>query len=180
MSNLKLLSRYTYDDYCLWEGDWELIEGVPVAMAPAPMKIHQRIASELFFALKQELLEECKCELLYEIDWKLSDDTVLRPDMVLVCNDDNEKYITKAPKIIIEILSPSSAKKDENVKFNIYEAQQVEYYILLYPNDLVARVYKIKNDRYIKVGDFSNETLAFDDIECDLRLDFDKVFRKFR
>jgi len=51
---------------------------------------------------------------------------------------------------------------------------------LLYPNDLVARVYKIKNDRYIKVGDFSNEILKFHDMECDLSLDFDKVFRKFR
>jgi len=61
-----------------------------------------------------------------------------------------------------------------------YEEQQVEYYILLYPNDLVARVYKIKNDRYIKVGDFSNEILKFHDMECDLSLDFDKVFRKFR
>ncbi|MBU1668674.1 hypothetical protein KKC13_09655 [bacterium] len=34
---------YTYDDYCLWEGNWELISGVPLAMAPAPMINHQII-----------------------------------------------------------------------------------------------------------------------------------------
>ena len=120
MSNLDLLVRYTYDDYCLWEGDWELIEGIAVAMVPAPMKIHQQIQRELFFAFDKEQLDECsECELLSEVDWKLSNDTLLRPDMVWVCNDDNEKYITKAPKIIIEILSPSTAQKDENIKFNI-------------------------------------------------------------
>jgi len=175
VSKLDLLAGYTYDDYCLWESDWELIEGIAV-----PMRIHQQVARELFLALNQEALEACECEVLYGTDWKLSNDTVLRPDIILVCRDENKKYIIKAPKVIVEVLSPSTARKDETVKFNIYEAQQVEYYILLYPNDLVARVYKIKNDRYIKVGDFSNETLKFHDIECDLSLDFGKVFRKFR
>jgi len=158
MSNLELLPRYTYDDYCLWEGDWELIEGMPVAMAPAPMKVHQQIAIELLFALRDKKLEECEeCELLYEVDWKLANDTVLHPDIILVCGDENKKYITKAPKVIVEILSPSTAHKDETLKFNIYEAQKVEYYILVYPDDLVAKVYKIKEDRYTKVGDFTKE-----------------------
>ena len=180
MSNLGLLPRYTYDDYLFWEGEWELVEGLPVSMSPAPMRIHQQIASELFFALKQELEEECKCEVLYETDWKLSNDTVLRPDIVLVCDDDNERYISKAPKIIIEILSPSTAKKDETLKFNIYEDEKVEYYILIYPNDLKAKVYKIEQNRYTKVGDFTKEKLEFQDIECPLTLNFEEVFRKFR
>jgi Uma2 family endonuclease len=181
MSNLELLPRYTYRDYLLWEGDWELIEGIAVSMAPAPMKIHQQIQRELFFAFNKEQLDECDtCELLSEVDWKLSNDTVVRPDMVFICNDESEKYLTKAPKIIIEILSPSTAKKDETVKFNIYEEQKVEYYILIYPNDLVARVYKIREDRYSKIGDFSNEILEFSDIECELSLDFKELFYKFK
>ncbi|KIM13337.1 MAG: hypothetical protein KU38_01400 [Sulfurovum sp. FS08-3] len=180
MSHLELLPRYTYDDYCLWEGEWELIEGMPVSMAPAPMKVHQRIASELFFALKQQLDEECECELLYETDWKRSNDTVLRPDIVWVCGDESEKYLTKAPKIIIEIVSPSSIQKDETLKFAIYEEEKVTYYILVYPDDLVAKVYTIKEDKYTKVGDFSKEKLHFETIECDLTLDFDTVFKKFR
>ena len=180
MSNLELLPRYSYDDYIHWEGDWELIEGIPVSMAPAPMRIHQQIASELFFAFKQELKEECECEVLYETDWKLSNDTVLRPDIVLVCDDDNVRYITKAPKVIIEILSPSTAQKDETLKYNIYEDEKVEYYVLVYPDDLKAKVYKIEKNSYIKVGDYSNEKLVFKDIECSVTLDFKEVFRKFR
>ena len=180
MSNLELLPRYSYDDYIQWGGDWELIEGIPVSMAPAPMRIHQQIARELFLALNQEFKEECECEVLYETDWKLSNDTVLRPDIVLVCDDDNERYITKAPKVIIEILSPSTAKKDETLKYNIYEDEKVAYYILVYPDDLKAKVYKIERNNYIKVGDYSSEKLVFEDIECSMSIDFKEVFRKFR
>ena len=182
MSNIELLPKYNYQDYAMWEGHWELIEGVPVSMAPAPMRKHQNIATEIIFELKSSFEEEecLECEVSFENDWKISNDTVLRPDIVFVCDDDNEKYLTKAPKIIIEILSPSTAKKDETVKFNIYENEKVNYYILVYPDDLKAKVYKIKNDKYSKVGDFTKEKLVFEDIGCSLELDFKKVFRRFR
>jgi len=182
MSNIELLPKYNYHDYTMWEGLWELIEGMPVSMAPAPMRKHQNIATEIIFELKSSFKEEecLECEVSFENDWKISNDTVLRPDIVFVCDDDNEKYLTKAPKIIVEILSPSTAKKDETVKFNIYENEKVNYYILVYPDDLKAKVYKIKNDRYSKVGDFTKEKLIFEDIECSLELDFQKVFRRFR
>jgi Uma2 family endonuclease len=175
------LLNYTYDDYKNWEGAWELIDGNAVSMAPAPMKIHQQLASELFFYLKQELNDNClDCEVLYEVDWKISNSTTVRPDIVLTCHDDGEHYLTKAPKIIIEILSPSTAKKDETVKFDIYEEEKVQYYILVYPDDLKAKVYSLNKKTYSKVGDYTKEKLLFSDIECDIELDFKKVFSRFR
>ena len=175
------LLNYTYADYSQWEGEWELIEGIPVSMAPAPMKIHQRLAGEIFMALNKKMGDECSlCELLYEVDWKVTEETVIRPDIVLVCDDEHEAYLTKAPKIVVEILSPSTAKKDETVKFDIYEAEGVQYYILVYPDDLKAKVYSLKEGKYIKVGDFTHEILDFDDLECELSLDFARVFKKFR
>jgi len=151
-------------------------------MAPAPMRIHQSLAIELLVELNNsfEKLNCKKHEITFGVDWKLSNNTVLRPDIVFVCKDDHEKYLTKAPKIIIEILSPSTAKKDETVKFSIYEDEKVDYYLLVYPDDLVAKVYKIKNDKYTKVGDFTTEKLEFNDIGCDLSLDFGKAFKRFR
>jgi len=173
--------NYTYDDYVSWEGEWELIEGIPVSMAPAPVKIHQRLAGEMFMALNQGMEEECAhCEVLYEVDWKVNDATILRPDIILTCDDEHEAYLTKAPKIIVEILSPSTAKKDETVKFDIYEVEGVQYYILVYPDDFKAKVFSLKKGKYIKVSDFTHEVLAFDDLECNLSLDFASVFKKFR
>ncbi len=37
---LKLLPHYTYDDYIHWEGQWEIIKGIPYAMSPAPIPAH--------------------------------------------------------------------------------------------------------------------------------------------
>lgn len=180
MSVVSLLN-YTYDDYAQWQGEWELIGGIPVSMAPAPVKIHQRIAGEIFMALNQNMKDDCVlCEALYEVDWKVNEETVLRPDIVLVYDDENEAYLTKAPKVVVEILSPSTAKKDETVKFDIYEEEGVQYYILVYPDDLRAKVYSLKDGKYIKVGDFTHEMLRFDDLKCDVSLDFANVFRKFR
>ncbi len=174
------LLNYTYKEYKNWEGEWELIEGFPVSMAPAPVKRHQQLAGGIFMALCATLPKECtECEVLYEIDWKVSEDTVLRPDIVLSCEDESEAYLTKAPKIIVEILSPSTAKKDETVKFDIYEAEGVGYYILVYPDDLKAKVYRLQENRYIKVGDFTHEVLEFDTLACGIKLDFTSVFGKF-
>lgn len=180
MSFLEMLPRYTYDDYALWEGDWEMIEGIPVSMAPAPVRLHQQIAGELFFAFKEMLDEACACEILYETDWKIANDTVVRPDIVLVCDDEGEKYLTKAPRVIVEILSPSTAQKDETVKYDLYETEKVTYYILVYPDDLKAKVYKMERESYTKVGDFTRESLALEDIGCNVVVDFGRVFRRFR
>ncbi len=182
MSVVDLLPKYTYSDYTEWEGDWELIEGVPVSMSPSPMKIHQNIALELLRNLSDSVEESrCEdCEVVFEFDWKVTNDTVLRPDIVFTCGDHHDRYLTKAPKIIIEVISPSTAKKDETIKFSIYEDEKVDYYLLVYPDDLVAKVYKLKDDRYTKVGDFTDEMLKFDDIDCDISLDFKKIFRRFR
>jgi len=174
--------NYTYDDYVQWKGEWELIEGVPVSMAPAPVRIHQNIATEIIFQLKRTFDEEScpECVLSYENDWKVNEETVVRPDIVFVCDDEHEAYLTKAPKIIVEVLSPATAKKDETVKFDIYESEGVQYYILVYPDDLKAKVYSLKEGKYIKVGDYTHEVLVFDDLSCDMSLDFGKVFHKFR
>jgi len=116
------LPQYTYEDYKLWEGDWELIYGVPYAMSPAPMIKHQKISNNIARYLS-EALEECKtCQALLPVDWKIDNHTVVEPDNLVICHEpQNEAYITKAPKVIFEILSKSTAHKDKNLKYSLYE-----------------------------------------------------------
>ncbi len=176
----EIAEKYSYDDYKLWKGDWELICGVPLAMAPAPMIIHQNIAVSILYELKKKL-EKCdECDVLSEVDYKISEDTVVRPDIVLTCKEQNEYYLTKAPKIIVEIISKSTARRDEKVKFELYEAEKVNYYIIVYPDDLKAKLYKLKQGKYDKEGDFTTEKYSFKDIDCEFEMDFNNVFRKFR
>lgn len=174
------IEYYTYDDYKHWEGKWELIAGVPMAMAPSPMINHQAIASKIISQLDSQI-EECeRCLVLGEEDWKIDQDTVLKPDVVLICDEPNDAYITKAPQIIVEIISKSTAKRDEKFKFKIYEEEKVLYYIIVYPDDLKAKLYKLKDGKYDKQGDFSKESYEFEDTTCKASLDFERVFRRFR
>ena len=174
------IEYYTYDDYKLWEGEWELIDGIAYAMAPSPMISHQAIASgvcsELFVSTKK-----CKdCSVVIEQDWKVDEMTVLKPDISLICNETNLSHITKSPLIVVEVISKSTATRDEKYKFEIYKKEGVKYYVLVYPDDLKAKIYQLKGSEYIKVGDFSLETYDFDDLECKASIDFESVFEKFR
>ena len=174
------IEYYTYDDYKQWEGEWELIDGVAYAMAPAPMKKHQSIATEIIYSLRGQIEHCSQCEVLGEIDYKVDDYTTLKPDIVLTCGETNERYLTKAPEIVVEIISKSTARRDEVHKFAIYEKEKVDYYILLYPDDLRAKIYKLKDSTYDKVGDFLEDAYTFEETACNVSLDFKKVFGRFR
>ncbi len=188
MGALKLedLPRYTYDDYKNWEGDWELIDGIAflkngsVSMAPAPMRKHQNIAGYILTQFNNQI-ENCpRCEALMEEDWKIDTNTILRPDLLLVCNETNESYITNVPEIVVEVISKSTAQKDEKYKFEIYEQEKVKYYIIVYPDELIAKIYKLEGEKYKKEGDCSTESYFFENTTCKPKLDFEKLFRRFR
>ena len=179
MGAVYAIETYDYEDYKLWKGDWELIDGLPLAMSPSPMRDHQGISMAFSSALFDEV-EDCEdCEVVYELDYLVDSENVLRPDIALICGEETD-YITKAPKIVVEIVSPSTAKRDEKVKFEIYEKEKVLYYILVYPKLLNAKIYKIENNKYQKQGDFTKEKYLFDELECKVELDFKKVFKKFK
>ena len=170
--------RYTYNDYLHWEGDWELIDGFPYAMAPSPIKTHQALAFEIARELGNKL-ENCKnCLVVGELDYKIDEYNVLRPDVAVICNEESD-YILKAPKIVVEVVSPSSAFRDEKIKKEIYEKEGVKYYILIYQN-LYAKVFENKDFYFFKVGDFESEVFRFSFDECEGEIDFKNVFKRFK
>ncbi len=179
MGAVYAIETYSYEDYKLWKGDWELIDGLPLAMSPSPMRDHQNISMAFSSALFDEVQDCEDCEVVYELDYLVDSENVLRPDIALICGEDSD-YITKAPKIVVEVVSSSTAKRDEKVKFKIYEKEKVLYYILVYPKTLNAKIYKIENNSYQKQGDFTKEKYFFDELECSVEVDFKEIFKKFR
>lgn len=176
MRSLRLdeIPNYTYDDYKLWDGRWELIYGLPYAMSPAPLIKHQSISSKIARQL-EEIFGDCKkCQALLPVDWKIAEDTIVQPDNLVICDEPMDKaYISKAPKIIFEVLSKSTAKKDEGLKFKLYETEGVNYYIIVNPDDSVVKAYELKEGRYIKMGDFTNGKTTFKLKDCKETLEFD-------
>ncbi len=171
---------YTYEAYREWEGDWELINGNAYAMAPSPMFNHQSIAMLLGTSLTESIRECKRCMVVSEMDYKISDDTIVRPDIALVCGQKEGAYIKKSPELIVEIVSQSSALRDEKIKCLLYESEKVPYYILLYPDDLKAKIYKLDGKSYEKVTDILEGSFQFEGIECSPKIDFDFVFERFR
>ena len=78
--------HYTVDDYQHWEGRWELWEGMAIAMSPSPFGRHAKLLARTIAAL-QVAIDSAGCDatVLVEIDWIVSRDTVLRPDVTVVC-----------------------------------------------------------------------------------------------
>jgi len=166
------LPKYTYDDYKLWQGDWELIDGNAIAMAPSPVGKHQILMLNLGTVFK-EALEDCECYAYPELDWIINRSNVLRPDLAIYCEKIDD-YPKTTPKIVIEIISPSTAKNDEEIKFNIYEKEGVEYYILAYPELGKVRIFKLIDGSYKKVYEGDGK-FKFD--LCDMEIDFSLIFK---
>jgi len=125
-----------------------------------------------------EKLDNCpKCQALFEIDWEIANDTVVKPDTLVICYEPDET-ITKKPEIIFEIASKSTIKRDETIKYELYQQEGVEFYVIVYPKKQVAKVYKLHEGRYIKAGDFSDESYDFELDNCTIKFDFSKIWRK--
>lgn len=171
---LEDLPSYTYNDYKKWEDNWELIYGIAYAMSPAPMIKHQSISNNIAWELKN-LFQECKkCQVLLPIDWKISDETIVQPDNSVICHSPkHEAYITKAPLIIFEVLSKNTAKKDKKLKYRLYEQEGVSYYTIVDPDEEMAKVYELKEGRYIKICDASDEQVTFKIEACKEAFEFD-------
>src|SRR5689334_2550335 len=105
---VKILPYYTYEDYVQWEGKWELIDGIPYAMSPSATPKHQIIANTLG-ALFYIALKNCKhCKAAQATDFKIAEDTVVQPDLAVLCRPTDKKFIDFPPALVVEILSPST------------------------------------------------------------------------
>ena len=149
---LDYLPHYTLEDYDRWEGDWELIDGVPFAMAPRPGFDHQRAGKRLLFPLEEAIARCSRCELFYEIGWRIAPQTVFQPDLVIVCREpNNPHYLDFPPKLIIEILSPSTEAKDCGLKMERYAWYGVRFYMLADPQRKQLEAYQLEQGGYRKL-----------------------------
>lgn len=172
------LPHYTYEDYCQWEGRWELIYGIPFAMSPAPVEQHQIVGGNLFYLFKLAFKDRCNdCRPVPPIHWKVYNDTILQPDFLVICGPAVEKGpLAFSPALVAEILSPSSVIKDRNDKFTIYQLEQVKYYLILDANLKKLEVYELINRKYELVAITpSYFEFTFHD-NCKVPINFDELW----
>jgi len=151
--------RYTYKEYCSWPDDerWELIDGVAYNMSPAPSSRHQGLSFDLARQIGN-FLEKRECKAFsapfdvflptFPLKTENEIDTVVQPDISVIC--DKSKIIEKgclgSPDLIIEILSPSTSKRDLNGKFQLYERSGVKEYWVVDPGNRYIRVFHLQTE----------------------------------
>jgi len=161
---------YTYGDYTSWpdEERWEIIDGVPFNMSPAPSRSHQVILRELLGQF-WSFLQDRPCEVYsapFDVRLPKADEedediqTVVQPDILVVCdrNKLDEKGCRGVPDLIIEIISPYTASKDMKEKFSLYERHGVREYWLVYPIEKTVMVFILgENGEYGKPKTYSQQ-----------------------
>ena len=121
------LQRATLEEFEAMEKDarfnYELIDGI-VLMAPSPSAEHQDVGGNIYYHSKSRL-RQSGCKPYYELDVKTNGE-VYKPDILIRCKDDPE-----LPKVVFEIISPSSRYDDLMVKLVKYGQIGIsEYWIV--------------------------------------------------
>lgn len=148
---------FTYADYCRWPDDErrELIDGAAYAMT-APGLAHQTVVGELFRQIANHLVGKPCRPFVAPFDVRLPRGaeadaevtTVVQPDISVICDPAklDERGCRGAPDWMIEVLSPSTAAKDQIQKLAAYERAGVPEVWLVHPTDRVVTVYTSSAD----------------------------------
>lgn len=128
----------------VWE---ELIGGEVVAMSPRPMYNHNHIAFNIAFMFR-DYLRGKRCTVIPDgTDLYLTEEDRFVPDVMIVC--DREKIqrngVYGAPDLVVEVLSPSTAKNDRMHKKTVYGACGVREYWLVDPENRTIEQYLLQD-----------------------------------
>lgn len=156
---------------------WERIDGVIYDMTPPPSSDHQRDLGNLHAEI-HTYLKGKRCEVFVApfgvwLDGS-EDGNYVEPDLVVVCDPAKVRRqgCFGAPDMVVEILSPSTARKDKEVKLQLYMRSGVLEYWIIDPINQFLEVYKLIDGQYGEREVYYREDVVkpgiFDDLEVNL------------
>ena len=154
----ELIDGYIYIGECVEKYDPQKAQ--IANMAPAPNYIHQEISANIVSDIIHYIRKQNgKCKVFSApADVKLDDDIIVQPDIFVTCDPNrlDGRYHNGAPDWIIEILSPSTAKRDSNDKLYLYKTHGVREYWIIDPEAKRIIVYLFDNSSNIELYTFSD------------------------
>ncbi len=139
-------SGWTVEDYLNFPEDgnqYEIFGGV-LELKPSPSTTHQRISHQI----ERILTDSCENEyiILYApVDVILSDNETRQPDILMIHRSREaiiqEHAIVGPPDLVIEILSPSTIKRDRIMKLRSYARFGVPEYWIVDPANVTVEQY---------------------------------------
>lgn len=178
----KRQGEFTLEDYLALPEDQrvELIDGVIYDMA-APTDKHQIIGDEIYARFREHIRrKKGKCiTITSPLDVQLDCDnkTVVQPDVVIVCDRDKFKNgrVFGAPDLAVEVLSPSTRKKDAVLKMGKYMNAGVREYWIVDPMKKRVYVYEYEKDEFPVMYTFEHKVpVGIFQGECEV--DFAEIY----
>jgi len=193
--------KYSYADYLTWLDDKrrELFDGTVSLISQTPNTAHATVRMEIFTEI-YNYLKKCKCGCkvfaapfdvrLPKNDEKEHKDiffTVVQPDICIICDLSkiDKRGCLGAPNMIVEILSPSTAKKDYNTKYDLYERAGVKEYWIVSPEAKYVEIFLLQEDGKYAEGKIYEEKDSEDEtnlipvgVLAGLEIDFNEIFSR--
>ena len=161
-------AKLTYEDFLRFPDDGlrhELIDGEHY-VTPSPATVHQRLVSRLHGAFFVYFQAHSVGEVFTApFDVVLSTHDVVEPDLLVILADQaeivNDANVRGAPAIVIEIASPSTRRRDEGIKKNLYDRAGVREYWMVDP---VSRTIAVRAQPEGRSEAIAARLLAADDV----------------
>ena len=160
----KKQGEYTLKDYEAIPDEYrvELIDGV-IYDLNTPTTIHQQLAFEISIRLREYIRQKKGlCMVLpspVSVQLDEDDRTMLQPDVVVCCVRDKilRSHVYGAPDMVIEILSPSTRKKDMGLKLKKYITARVREYWMVDPDKKKVVVYDLEHNELPAIYGFEDQ-----------------------
>jgi len=150
----KQAKRWTYEEYYRLDDDqrYEIIDG-NLLMAPAPDTWHQDWSRELFHIIHQHVRNQKLGKVFYApLDVVLDETNTVQPDIVFISTANariiQRRAIFGAPDLLVELVSPSSVRRDRYDKKEIYARFGVKEYWIGDPANKSLEILTLKERRY--------------------------------
>jgi Uma2 family endonuclease len=142
-----LITRHDYEEMPAGPPYFQVIEG-ELVMTPSPNLFHQDISGNIFTILRGYLVKHpIGSAHIAPLDVYLSDVNVYQPDVIFVSSARRslltEHGIEGAPDLVVEILSPATARYDKGSKRKIYARTGVKELWLIDPDLKSIQVYEL-------------------------------------
>lgn len=150
----------------------QLINGEIVICMPPILK-HQDIVGEIFFLFKTIAKSTGGKTYTAPTEVYLDEYNVYEPDVLYMTADSQctrkEKRIIGAPELIVELLSPSTAKYDKREKYAGYEQHGVNEYWIVDPVHELVDVWTLESGNFVHQGAYScDDTFASITLKADV------------
>lgn len=154
----------TYADYCALPDDglrYEILEGMLVA-EPSPRTAHQRFSGNLFAAL-HGYIRGRRLGAVFAAPFEviLAEKSVVVPDLVFVTRERigiiTDRGVEGAPDLIVEILSPGTARRDRVAKLRLYARHGVRHYWLADPDARIVEAFELVEGAYMVVASLAGD-----------------------